>query len=357
VKAFVTKDTSFKDDLRIPGISFSKGSGRIQFLHYFSKLHIFSTYLDGDTIKSRCLDFNESSKEINEDSFSVRDKVRGPIETKFVLDKLKPQVNKKVIGKKDLLKMFAASELKNYIMVHFLPKLITLKNVLHDFQVQFVSLYKGIKQEEILIPLDLPDLTDLKKLTISYKPSYENDEPGFEEFSIEHYKLDRARYSIPSNVIALCAKSSIVKRMTKRYVKTKHLENNPIEGFFHVILVESDYLDRHVNEQRTDFDIPENAQSQDALQQGLISYEEIEEGLSEVISAMLAPPDWDRAKIVARATEKYGVSATMIADVDVRVHFGDTEDTVAARVLNAYQGRIIKDTSEIFDLKNSKFFR
>ena len=38
-KAFVTKDTSFKDDLLIEGIGVCKGSGRIQFSLFFEDCH------------------------------------------------------------------------------------------------------------------------------------------------------------------------------------------------------------------------------------------------------------------------------------------------------------------------------
>lgn len=42
LKAFLTKDTSYKDDLRIPGIGQCKGTGRVQFFHHFNELSISS---------------------------------------------------------------------------------------------------------------------------------------------------------------------------------------------------------------------------------------------------------------------------------------------------------------------------
>ena len=38
LKAFVTKDTSYKDDLNISGIGTCKGSGRVQYFHHFSTI-------------------------------------------------------------------------------------------------------------------------------------------------------------------------------------------------------------------------------------------------------------------------------------------------------------------------------
>jgi hypothetical protein len=118
-----------------------------------------------------------------------------------------------------------------------------------------------------------------------------------------------------------------------------------------LILVESDYLDRHVNEQREGFRIPEKQEPMDPFIGDLLSFEEIWEAIDPEVLALVMPPDWDKEAIVHRAAKKFGVSSTMIVDANVRIHFGDTEETVTERVLTAYQKRIIEDTSEIFDLK------
>ena len=44
LKAFLTKDTSYKDDLSIPGIGKCKGTGRVQFFHHFTAISISSIY-------------------------------------------------------------------------------------------------------------------------------------------------------------------------------------------------------------------------------------------------------------------------------------------------------------------------
>ena len=115
--------------------------------------------------------------------------------------------------------------------------------------------------------------------------------------------------------------------------------------------MEGAYLDQHVNEQRDGFDIPPDSLNQDMFYGDLISFEEIINALDDVIHEMLTPPDWDKTKLLEKVSEKYGISANMLGDANVRVRFGDTEDAVARRVLNTYQDRIIKDTSEIFDIK------
>jgi HSP90 family molecular chaperone len=53
LKAFLTKDTSYKDDLLISGIGKCKGAGRIQFFHHFAALSINSTNRNGSEIIHR----------------------------------------------------------------------------------------------------------------------------------------------------------------------------------------------------------------------------------------------------------------------------------------------------------------
>ena len=66
---------------------------------------------------------------------------------------------------------------------------------------------------------------------------------------------------------------------------------------------------------------------------------------------MLQPPGWDKEEIVKKIAIKYGISSQMLKDAGVRIQYGETEDTIVKRVLSKYQEQIIKDTSEIFDIK------
>ena len=70
VKAFVTKDTSYKDYLKIIGIGKCKGAGRIQFFHYFDNLKIDSIYADVDGNKRATLNISSDAREITEAQFS-----------------------------------------------------------------------------------------------------------------------------------------------------------------------------------------------------------------------------------------------------------------------------------------------
>ena len=350
-KAFVTKDTSYKDDLKISGIGKCKGSGRIQFFHYFSNLKIDSVYCIGDKFKRRTLSVGENVKEIDENSFKVEEASDTGTKTVISLDVIKPDVYERIFSNIDLRDKFSADTLKHYVMIAFLQRFISLKEILGDFSINFKTKYRDQEDEESLKSNELPIITTKKDINIFYQDSNATKTTEFESFIVSHYKLDKSLFNLKTNTVALCAKSSTVKSITKRYLKTKTLENNPVNGFYHIVLIESKYLDINVNEQRDDFNIPSDVDNGDSFLKKLISFHEIYENLDDYIIELLVPPDWDKENIVKKVENKYGISSSMVTESKVRIHYGDTEESIVKRVLSSYQEKIIKDTSEIFDLK------
>lgn len=348
-KAFVTKDTSYKDDLAIEGIGHCKGSGRIQFLHYFRKIEIDSVYSDGQELKRKKLLINETIKEVNEDSFEDHQINGSDYKTRVTLESIKSEVLEKVFSSKKIEDIFSAESLRQHVLVAFLQRLVSLKDSLGNFLISFKSTYKDQLFESQLQPVDIPKSTTIKELKVFYGHQNTNIESQFEEVVITHYKLDKEQFSLKENTVALCAKSSIVKNITNRFLKNKSLINNDIDGFYHIILIESKFLDGCVNEQRDNFNIPQSPE--DELFGVSLSYEELFDQVHNVIIEMLSPPDWDKEAIVRSIETKFGMSASMINEARVRVHYGDTEESVVKRVLNSYQEGIIQDTSEIFDMK------
>lgn len=352
VKAFVTKDTTFKDDLLIEGVGKCKGLGRIQFLHYFNKISIESIFKSDDVYKRRKLYVDSAaSKEIDENSFTVEDVSTDNVETTFSLDVIKPEVYERFFANRDLRADFSADALRTYVMVNALHRLVSLKDRLGNFEITFKSKYKEQEEEAILVPADLPKITAEKEVRIHYKSEDGAESDKSETFLLSHYKLSKAEFKLRKNFVALCAKSSAVKIITPRYLKTKTLENNDIAGFYHIILIESPFLDDTVNEQRDNFDLPENSEQADLYLKNLLSFDQIYEKIDDVIHDMLTPPDWDREVIVKGVKNKFGITSDMISGAKVRVQYGDTEEKVVKRVLDTYQEKIIKDTSEIFDIK------
>lgn len=350
-KAFVTKDTSYKDDLGITGIGQCKGSGRIQFLHFFKKIKIDSEFKEESNFKRRTLSVDHSTKEINEDSFEVQSSQKNSYSTKLVLESIKDELIDKLYNSRGLAQIFSAENVRRHILISFLQRFISLRDSLGAFEVSINYISDDAQQDACLLPEDLPEITKLETIKIPYGDGVGTDQK-FEEFSVSHYKLSKTDFDLKLNTVALCAKSSIVETITGKYLKSKTLINNAIEGFYHVILVEGDYFDRCVNEQRDAFDIPKERDESSILEPKL-SFEEIYEHLDELIASMISPPDWDKEEILGEIEKKFGISQSMVNDAKIRLHYGDTDVSVVKRVMSVYQDKVISDTSEILSIKDS----
>lgn len=350
-KAFVTKDTSYKDDLGIAGIGQCKGSGRIQFLHFFKKIEIDSEFKESGKFQRRTLTVDHATKEISEDSFGLQKSMRNEYSTTVVLESLKDNLKEKLFSVKNLPQIFGVENVKRHILVSFLQRFISLRVSLGDFHVSLKYISDDGEQDAALVPSDLPNITNSEMVNIPYGDSIGVDQKS-EKVKISHYKLSREEFDLRLNTVALCAKSSIVENITGRYLKNKGLINNAIEGFYHVILVEGDYFDNYVNEQRDAFDIPIE-KDDDGLLGLRLSFDEIYDAIDHVIESMLSPPDWDKEEILVQIEEKFGISSEMINEAKIRLHYGDTEVSVVKRVMNVYQEKVISGTSELLSIKDA----
>lgn len=351
-KAFVTKDTSYKDDLAIDGIGKCKGSGRIQYLHFFSQLQIDSIFSSDDKLFRRKLSFNDGMKEIDQESFTTQEVDNQAIQTTIVLENLKDDIYKKHLFNKDVRDLFSANNVRNYVFFTMLQRLVSLKNKLGNFKFGFKSI--SGKQEEYfeIAASDLPEAESTVGVDIEYQKAKPEQKTTSERFTVTHYRLSESDFVLTSNLVSLCAKSSPVKNITKAYLKTGAIENNPIDEHFHIVIIESDYLDKNVNEERDGFEnIPESISDEDMFASTTLSFEMIYEALDPVIEKMLTPPSWTKEEVIKKVSEQYGISAGMIADTNTRIRFGHNQHSVAERVLRTYQHRVIEDTSEIFKIK------
>ena len=124
----------------------------------------------------------------------------------------------------------------------------------------------------------------------------------------------------------------------------------PINGNFELILVESDFLEGKVNNQRDGFDIPFDCSINGAIEPS-ISLADIIESLEDYVFSVLTPKDFDRSKLIKSTENKFGISNSMLEQTNIKIRFSDTEENIAKRVLKKYQEEIIKETSDIFNMK------
>jgi hypothetical protein len=354
LKAFLTKDTSYKDDLPIFGIGQCKGAGRIQFFHHFSALAIDSTYRSGHDILRRQLRYSEPQKQIDPEDFTTSTGSEVAIGTIVRLEQFKDNALTRIQHSEPPSTLFSAPALKKQMLVAFLQRLVGLASRLGSFEIRFTTRHwKRGDEVEVLRHSDLPEVTAEREVDVEERDPWTGDGlTTHQRFKLSHYQLDASLFDLPRNAIAFCAKSSPVKDITPYYLRTRTEQNNPVGGFHHIVLIESDYLDQRVNEQRDDFDnIPDEIPSGDMLSAEKLSYAAIHEAIDPIIEEMVVPADWDKDDVLKQVTDQFGVSEAMLQDTSTRIVYGEAAQSVAERVLKKYQERIIDETAEIFKLK------
>ncbi|MDR7095149.1 hypothetical protein [Hydrogenophaga laconesensis] len=360
LEAFLTKDTSYKDDLPIPGIGKCMGAGRIQFFHHFSTLTLDSTYRTGDGFFRRQVSYSEPTKQITPQDFSSIPGAASNLGTEVFLKNLRAPVRDRILRKTSPVDLYSAPTLKQQMLLTFLQRLVGLGDQIGDFEINFVTrqrkngdLVKSSERSDSLKRADLPNVTRQQMVSVEECDPATGERLGtHQSFNLSHYQLDATKYNLPNNAVAFCAKSSPVKDVTSKYFRTRAEQINPVGGFYHFVLIESEYLDVRVNEQRDDFNgIPDDIPSGDLFSTEKISYAAIHEAIDPVIVEMVDPSNWSRDAVLHNIVNQFGISEAMLQDTSTRIRYGETAQVVAERVLKKYQEQVIDETSAIFELK------
>jgi len=354
LKAFLTKDTSYKDDLTISGIGKCKGSGRIQFFHCFGAMMIDSTFRKGDGVVRRQMAYAEPQKQIESDDFAESPGDEAAIGTTIKLDGFKETARARFGPNVVLSTMFSAPTLKKQMLLAFLQRLVGLASRLGDFEISFSTRHwTGGEQTEVLRRADLPEVTTERVVEVEERDPITVEGLGtFQSFKLSHYQLDAASFGLPRNAIAFCAKSSPVRDVTVRYLRTRTEQNKPVGGYHHIVLIESDFLDQRVNEQRDNFDnIPDELEAGGLFPSEKVSYETIHSAIDPVVEAMVVPADWKKEDVIKDIAHQFGVTEAMLTETSTRIVYGEPAHAVVDRVLKKYQEKVIDETAEIYKLK------
>lgn len=349
VKAFVTKDSTYKDYLKIQGIGKCKGAGRIQYFHYFRTLKIDSTYTEDGISKRRLLDVHADTREISESNFKATENPSKKTETIVTLQGIKSGFSNYQINHQNIRSEFSARSTYSYLYTAFLQRFIVLKNIIGNFSISIIETEGEYSESIIINSSDLPAPTsnEIIPLVCSHGNHSGKVMPTLQ---VTRYSLPCGEFKDSQHEVALCANSAIVYSLTKLYLRKLQDRRNPIDGCFELILIESDFLENTVNIQRDGFNIPKEC-SQNNDFSGDISLQDIFESLEDYVYGILTPKDFDKDALLASTEEKFGISRSMLEAVNIKVHYSDTEANIAKRVLKKYQEEIVNETSDIFDIK------
>lgn len=251
-KAFMQTDTDHKSELG------GKGVGRLALLKAFNEVNVESSFLSDNIICKRSFTFNENTEEVNDELIGLKN---GGIQTKITLDKIKMDFYKNMpVG----LDVWA-----NRIIQHCL---------LYFFETEVcpqITLTDGIET------IVLNDVFSDKVNTL-----YDDEKfmIGEMEFIIKHLRISRT----------VLEKHKMVLLGNKRSVRDIDLVKSLVDiqgitleqNYNYLCLVQSSYLDAHVDLNRLAFDLPEEETKYQSID-GILSIEKIVVETAGVINITL----------------------------------------------------------------------
>ncbi|MBT2771289.1 hypothetical protein J7J47_03470 [Halomonas sp. ISL-60] len=349
IRAFVTKDSTYKDYLNIQGIGKCKGAGRIQYFHFFKNFEIDSVFEQQGKLKRRTLSTDENVHEITEASFNTEDSVEGFLSTRVSVSSLKKFFYNKGVTYQNVKADFSVDALYRYLYITFMQRFIIIKEISGDFKIKIVTTEGDESEQKEILSEDLPMPISVKTIPLSCSHGREVADSSV-DLKITRYSLPYASFKDTEHEVALCANSALVKSITNYYLRNSQDRRRPINDSFELLLVESDFLEDKVNEQRDGFNVSLECSVNNDFD-NYFSMQDVVESLEDYVFGILTPADFDREELIASTEIKFGISRSMLEQAKVKVHYSDTEQNIAKRVLRKYQDEIVSETSKIFDLK------
>lgn len=352
VKAFVTKDSTYKDQLQIPGIGKCKGAGRIQFFHHFDRLSIDSVFERSDKTFRRTLQVDESIREISDNSFNTATADGAEIQTTFRLRGRRQSAltAEQKAEQGHIPETFSAPAVSAHLYTAHLQRLIILKNLIGDFKIEITSSHGDISTTKTIEGKDLPEpVGQVAEIPLTCTHS-KNIRTG-PKLKVTRYSFKESEFPNFQHEVALCANSAVVLPITKRYMRHTNDRKRATAGNFELLLVESELLEERVNQQRDGFDIPVTCTDSDTLSEEF-SLDDVVDSLEDYVFQIITPSDFDKETLVSSTEQKFGITRQMIEGANVKIHYGDNEENIARRVLKKLQEDIVGDTSKLFKIKD-----
>lgn len=352
VKAFVTKDSTYKDQLQIPGIGKCKGAGRIQFFHHFDRLSIDSVIEQSGSIVRRTLQVDESTREISENSFNTIPADDAEVQTSFTLRSWRQNTltAEQKAERGSIPEIFSAPVVSAHLYTALLQRLIILKKLIGDFKIVVSSSQGEISATETIEGKDLPEpVGQVAEIPLTCMHSKEFRTGP--KLRVTRYSFPESKFPNFQHEVALCANSAVVQSITKRYLRHANERKRATGGNFELLLVEGELLEEKVNQQRDGFDIPFACTDNDTLLEEF-SLDDVVESLEDYVFQIITPSDFDKDILVSSTEQRFGITRQMIEGTNVKIHYGDNEENIARRVLKKLQDDIVGDTSKLFRIKD-----
>ncbi|SKB43623.1 ATP-binding protein [Dyadobacter psychrophilus] len=332
----------------------NKGSGRVQFLHFFDKTEYTSIFEDKSSstgFRQRKFTLSKSpaflryNAIIRHDSL-IETNAKSPTTT-IVLSSILNDKDRKFYNE------LSISELKDNIINRYLPFFCENRDALPRIIIEKLSQLETLESREIL-PSDIPTIDKQDDIIVHYCKS-SNDGKSIEriqkseKLNIKGFKIDKSR--LQKNSLKLTSKGEIAKEIKLDSM----LVDDEIDGNRYLFLISGSYIDERDSDNRGALKIPtiEEFRSKSSEVSWLFGEEEIvlddiREKANEKVLAMyeeIAKRSTQKLEEVEKLQKMFLLDPNSIKEVKIKLT--DTDEDILEKVYRADAKLIARRDAEI----------
>lgn len=230
----------------------NRGSGRLQYLHYFDKTQISSTYKVNDEFITRSFILSKSPRYVIDNNAIIYYEGTTPSEINALETSI---VFSDILDDKDKThyESLEVQELKEIILNRYMMTLCSQRSNLPEIRIEKYH-NSELKDAEVVTIDDIPELDKEESINIYYSKisqdlkRIEKDYSRVETFTLSAYKInsDKLKY----NSIKVTSKCEVVDNIK---IKLDNLKNDDsIEGKRYLFFISSSYIDELDSDVRGD---------------------------------------------------------------------------------------------------------
>lgn len=329
----------------------NKGSGRIQFVHYFSDCEYTSTFKNGKGFKQRNFQISKSKNYIHTNNTLTFLKSTVDVDTDLTGTTLKLSG---LIDDKDKINyLFQVEELKEKLLNHYIQRFCLIKENLPEITLeQYINeeFDKSVLITEDDIPSEdktLPFEVDYYKLSLDSRTIEKANKK--EAFSIKSFKIQKDKLS--ENAIKFISKNEIVELDKQKINLTSVSNKDNFEDHRFLFLVSSNYINDRDSDVRGELKIPTKdtfKKDFNIFQEEEIMLEDIEE-LSNGTIRDAYPEIQQKIEEKQQEIEELKEMFLLNDDVlkEISISLNDTEESILEKFYVAESKQIAKSDSRI----------
>jgi len=330
----------------------NKGTGRVQFLHFFDKTEVVSIYKDPKSSTGyfeRTIEFSKRKQFLDKNAII---KHVSTVEIKAKKTKTTLSFRDTLAEKdKSFFDSLEIESLKSEIINHFLVYLCDKKDSLPKFEIEF-WLESKLKGKSNITSSDLPEVNYETDISIPYR------ELALDGKEVSINTEDRETFNLKSFVISKeeLSKNELIltsKGQRAKAIKLKSLSpNDQINSNRYLFLLSGDYIDAKDSDTRGIIKIPkleEFKKSGDGLFQGkTIILDDIEEEANNVIEqyySEIKKKTKDKLKNIEKLKNMFLLNPETIKSLSIGLN--ETDDQILKKVYESDIKIIAKRDAEI----------